>query len=468
MSRKGENIYRRKDGRWEARYIHHYEEGKARYRYIYADSYAEAREKKQEAENQQTKIIRTSQGIQFVQGARAARRLQAAPEKPAEQKKPSVPPKLPFCPNPSLPKNLPITKSPLPASPAKPFKYQNDSAEQTAPALTTESADPIASMILTDLDMFDFSILSELWLDDIKVCVKESTFTRYYRIVMIYLIPAFKDKNLMSIDQRYLNRITEQLLEEGGRNKRPLAPKTVVDILSVLKMILRFANENNYPCSRISSIKYPQTPQRGVKVMAEDNRLRMEELLLSAGDTTSLGILFTLFTGVRIGELCGLMWGDIDFNCATVRICRTVERIADLNPDTPAKTKVIITQPKTASSERIIPLPTFLARYLYERRERDDCFLLTGSRRNTEPHQFYIRYQRYLRRNRIDQYTFHSLRHTFATRCVELGFDIKSLSEILGHTNVNTTLSVYVHPSLQQKKVQMERLKPSVQQYRAI
>ena len=108
----------------------------------------------------------------------------------------------------------------------------------------------------------------------------------------------------------------------------------------------------------------------------------------------------------------------------------------------------------------MIPLPEFLAEYLLGRKCDPECYLLTGNRKHTEPHQFYIRYQRYLEQHGIENYTFHALRHTFATRCVEIGFDTKSLSEILGHSDINTTLSVYVHPSLQQKKVQMERLTP--------
>ena len=139
---------------------------------------------------------------------------------------------------------------------------------------------------------------------------------------------------------------------------------------------------------------------------------------------------------------------------------RTVERIADLNPNSSKKTKVVITEPKTQSSIRIIPLPKFMMDYLKQRRCDNDCYLLTGRRKFTEPHQYYMRYKRFLKRNSIDHHTFHTLRHTFSTRCVEMGFDTKSLSEILGHASITTTLSIYVHPSLQQKKAQMEKLTP--------
>jgi len=370
MARKGENIYRRKDGRWEARFIHHYENGKAKYHYIYGNTYAEVKAKRQE---------------QLI-----------------------------------MPENL---RPPMARS------------------------------------LCDFRTLAGLWLADTKISVKESTYTRYYRVVTKYLVPFIGDQALTRIEQRDMNLFSEKLLSEGGLRGEGLSAKSVSDIICVLKSIFKYGRENGYPCPA-GGLRYPQKPMKGIDLLADDKRAQLEKILLSAEDPTSLGILFTLFTGVRIGELCGLRWGDIDFGTGTVCISRTVERIADLSPKSSARTKVIISEPKTRSSVRTIPLPGFLAEYLLERKRENDCFLLTGKRNYTEPHQFYVRYKKFLKRNHIESYSFHALRHTFATRCVELGFDAKSLSEILGHTSISTTLSIYVHPSMQQKKIQMERLTP--------
>ena len=372
MSRKGENIFKRKDGRWEARYIHHYEEGKAKYHSLYGATYSEAIEKKMAA-------------VQITMGLR--------------------PHKLPE-------------------------------------ALCT------------------FEDLAEAWLCDVKYNVKESTFTRYHRIVICYLFPNLKGKLLQRIDQKCLNNLTGTLLDSGGKSGRALSPKTVTDILCVLKSILRYGADNDFPCPGYSRLKYPAKKGRATTILTDEIRIKIEEKLLKSEDQVSLGILFTLFTGVRIGELCGLRWADIDFVNHTVHISRTVERIADLNPNSLKKTKVVITEPKTQSSIRVIPLPKFMMDYLRQRRCDNDCYLLTGKQKFTEPHQYYMCYKRFLKRNAIDHHTFHTLRHTFATRCVEIGFDTKSLSEILGHANITTTLSIYVHPSLQQKKVQMEKLTP--------
>lgn len=372
MSRTGENIFRRKDGRWEARYIHHYENGKAKYRYIYGDSYAEVKEKRAEELDLPTYV--------------------------------EIPPS----------KDLATVKT-----------------------------------------------IANLWLAETKVSIKESSYTRYYRIVYHYLLPLLGDQLLTKLDQKVLSGLSEKLLKEGGAKNKGLSPKSVSDILCVLKSIFKYGRENGYPVPNIKSIKYPQRNSKGVKILSDEHRKKMENQLMNSEDLTSLGILFTLFTGIRIGELCGLRWGDIDFDASVVDIQRTITRIPDLDPAARRKTKIIISEPKTQSSFRTIPIPNFLLTYLEERKKEDDCYILTGKHRYKEPHQYYMEYKKFLEENGMDNHTFHELRHTFATRCVELGFDTKSLSEILGHSSITTTLSVYVHPSLQQKKMQMEKLTPA-------
>jgi len=372
MPKRGENIFKRNDGRWEARYIHHYEGGKAVYRYLYGKTYTEAREKKL-AELAQLKQYKTA-GVKR---------------------------------------------------------------------------------------MAVFDEIAGLWLSDIKNTVKESTYTRYYRCVEKYLLPFLRNQVLVKTDRCFYRFLTDKLLEHGGRGDKPLSAKTVTDILGVLKAILRYGEENGYPVPPCDCIKYP--PQKGTKIsiLSEPERIKIEQLLTNSEDALCLGILFTLYTGVRIGELCGLRWEDIDFASGTVHIRRTVERIANLDQHTQQKTKIIISEPKTENAVRVIPLPSFLVNLLSDGRKSDNFYLLTGTPEPTEPHQYYVRYRKFLQRNGIENHTFHALRHTFATRCVELGFDVKSLSEILGHSSVTTTLKFYVHPTLQQKKAQMELLIPS-------
>ena len=119
---------------------------------------------------------------------------------------------------------------------------------------------------------------------------------------------------------------------------------------------------------------------------------------------------------------------------------------------------MIISEPKTENSMRIIPLPTFLVEYIREFKTNDDKYVLTASTKHTEPHTYYTRYKNYLRKYNLGDYTFHELRHTFATRCVEVGFEIKSLSEVLGHSSPRITLERYVHSSIEFKKQNMAKL----------
>ena len=364
MPRKGENIYKRKDGRWEARYVHHYENGKAKYRYLYGKSYKEAKLKRQ-----------------------------------AE-----------------------ITKS-----------------------------ETVGVSIVKRFAMFDE--VCGMWLLSRKQSVKESTFTRYFRIVDRYLLPELGGLEILSINSDAVNRMSQAL----GSN---LSAKTVSDIMCVFKSIWKYGRDNDYPCNELDLSKNKVKSTHEITVISPAARIQIEQALFQHRNRVSMGIIFALFTGVRIGELCGLKWGDIDFENGYSYIRRTVERIADLDESTPNKTKVIISEPKTENSLRIIPLPSFLLEYIKSYRLSNDRYILTGSVKHTEPHSYYMRYKTFLNKYNLGDYTFHELRHSFATQCVDRGFDIKSLSEILGHSNVNTTMNLYVHPTLQMKKRQMDTLAP--------
>lgn len=362
MPRKGENIYKRKDGRWEARYVHHYENNQPKYRYIYGKTYTEVKAKRMEEISNHKNVIMA------------------------------------------------------------PTKHLSGLEE-----------------------------LCTVWLQNKKTKVKESTLTRYDRIVRKYILGYFEEQLISKIDQTMIMRFYGLLNEK-------LSCKTVSDIMCIFKSIWHFGALNGYSCCSIEIPNKKIKNDSKVSIIPPETRRKIESALLKKDDLGSMGILFALFTGVRIGEICGLKWGDFDFLNGYVNIRRTVERIADLDASNHRKTKVVITEPKTENSIRIIPLPSFLIDYIMKFRMSDEKYFLTGSTKHTEPHTYYSRYKTFLRRNDLGDYTFHELRHTFATECVEKGFDIKSLSEILGHSNVSTTMNLYVHPTLQMKKRQMELL----------
>ena len=307
-----------------------------------------------------------------------------------------------------------------------------------------------------------FCELSCLWLSEVRHSVKESTFTRYHRIVHKHLNPLLQDKMIAKIDNNSIKTLYVSQLQGGG-NRASLSPKTTNDILCVLKSIFKYGRQLGYPCTDLSQIKSISAVKSPTQILPEVTRKTVEQTILDSEVTASdgrvkLGILFVLYTGLRIGELCGLKHENIDLENRCVTVTATVERIENLDVNATTKTKVIISEPKTESSARMIPIPSLLLDYLKSFLTDADCYLLTGTKKYTEPHQFYLRYKTFMRRLGLEEYTFHALRHTFATRCIDNGFDAKTLSEILGHANVATTLSLYVHPTLEQKRRQMEKL----------
>ena len=368
MSRRGENIFKRKDGRWEARVPEYRMNDEKAYHSIYGKSYTEVKLKKEE--------------------------------------------------------------------------YYSFTGREKRPKSKK-------SMTFPDI--------ADQWLTAIKSTVKESSFTRYHRNVHSYLIPAIGTLKLPEINNTVICHLKDRLLENGGKRGGRLSEKTVSDLLSTLKMVLMYAKEQGYPVMD-TEIRNLKRKKRDINVIPSIVVSRLEEILLNSDNLISLGILLTLHTGIRNGELCGLRWSDFDFNSGTIRISRTVERIKDLSPFAEHKTKVVITEPKTASSRREIPLPKTLCRFFKSRKGASDSYLLTGNNKPSEPHTLYIRYERFLKRNGFESYTFHAIRHTFATRGIASGFDAKSLSEILGHADVTTTLRCYVHPSMEEKRSQMESL----------
>lgn len=178
---------------------------------------------------------------------------------------------------------------------------------------------------------------------------------------------------------------------------------------------------------------------------------RITAAVLKKLDRSSLGYLLCLETGLRLGEVCALRWSDIDLAEGVLRVQRTVYRI-----NYGKRTELVLQTPKSENSVRAIPLTAKMLSVLRQMKDKKDCCLLTGTERPLEPRTMQYRFRRFLERNNLPLRNYHVLRHSFATRCIEGGMDIKSLSEILGHANVQTTLQMYVHPSMASKRAAME------------
>lgn len=197
----------------------------------------------------------------------------------------------------------------------------------------------------------------------------------------------------------------------------------------------------------------PKTEKKQTNVLNAFERKSLENYLLHNQNNTNISVLLCLFTGLRIGELCGLKWGDIDFQNETISGQRTVQIV-----NKHGKSEVVIGSPKSKSSVRIVPVPDFLLAFLKAKRKGDDFYIITGTSKPTEPRTMQNRFKAILKVCGIRNVNFHLLRHTYATVCIENGFDPKTLSELLGHADASIILNRYVHSSIQMKKKYVSRL----------
>ncbi len=372
MSRKGENIYRRKDGRWEGRFIKNHDvQGKAHYGYVYGKTYAVVRQLLREKQGQASIILN-------------------------ESKKPSV-------------------------------TYQS---------------------ILTS------------WLETQRINIKESTYAKYYQIIYTHIIPDMGTINAERITAKLIERYISQLMESGRIDKKGgLSSKTTSDILTIIKSSIEYAKYNDYPIQcNLNKICVRQS-KKEIRVLSLEEQQRLTIVLMQDTDLIKFGVLLSLYTGIRVGEVCALKWDNLNTENGILSIKETMQRIKDTSNHSTVKTKIVITEPKSKCSVREIPLPPFILTIAKRFQYSNNAFILTGEKNKyIEPRTMQNRFKLLIQESQIYDANYHSLRHTFATRCVELGFEIKTLSEILGHSNVNITLNRYVHSSLGLKKENMAKV----------
>ena len=364
---KGENIFKRKDGRWEARYIKGYElSGKIRYGFCYGKTYREAKEKV-------TKCKAALVNGQPVPGAASRHR---------------------------------------------------------------------------------FSFYCDEWLRMRKAKVKESTYIKYDTALQKHIKPKLGGCFPMGITTGLIDEFTAELLFEDE-----LAPKTVHDVLVVLHGILKYTASCFSAGFPAIEIHYPKPCRKEMRVLSREEQTRFVSYLLDDMDTCKFGVLLTLFTGVRIGELCALRWGNISVNEQTIRIDATLQRLRDTGAAGASRTRIVIGTPKSDTSVRTIPITDYTAALCGKMDPHNpSAYVLTGTENFMEPRTLQYRMEKYARECGLEGVHFHTLRHTFATRAVEVGFEIKSLSEVLGHATTTITLDRYVHASLLLKRDNMKKL----------
>lgn len=289
------------------------------------------------------------------------------------------------------------------------------------------------------------------WKADKKNYVKDSTLAAYSLTITKHLEPRF----------RTLDEVTPAAAQELADSKirSGMSVPSVRGMLIVLKMVARFCERQGWMEPKPLEVRWPpmwRKPRIDVMTVPEE-RLLLGYLASHRG-LYDLGLLVCVYTGVRIGEVCGLKWEDVDLGAGVIRIRRTAHRVYR-----PGRgTRLTVGNPKTAGSYREIPVIKPLAAALYEYSRtasvRGGCYVLTGNARPAEPQTLRNHFKKVTADLGISMRRFHGLRHTFATRCVESRCDYKILSSILGHASVSTTLNLYVHPGLEQKRLLVERM----------
>lgn len=298
-----------------------------------------------------------------------------------------------------------------------------------------------------------FKTLVNGWLKNKKTMITPSTHANFVLIAENHLIPYFGKRKIGAITESDVQKYILYLYEEGRLDKTGgLTVKTIRDIILVFRLSMEYAyKEKAIPLLNWDLIEYPKdsTASRVVSLSKEEEQELIQCIYMHMSRKAA-GILTALFTGLRIGELCGLQMKDISLSDNTISVNRTVQRIYDKHS---RKSYINVGLPKTKSSIRTIPIPSLLANIIKKfYTDNPNHYFLTGKTKPTEPRTYRQFFERFLKKNNLKKVKFHEIRHTFAVRAIEIpDFDIKSLSEILGHKNVSFTLNVYGSANLQQK-----------------
>lgn len=292
----------------------------------------------------------------------------------------------------------------------------------------------------------------EMWLEDVKNKVKTSTLANYEMKLNKHILPYFSGIRYEKLTADNLNVFISHKTDEK------LSAKYIADIVVLLKSAARFAQRRYGYVNRIDSVTLPKSDKKpDSRLLSGTDQAKLKAALTSDPTCSNVGILLSAATGIRIGELCALKWENIDLEKRILTVKQTVQRVMIKG----GGTRLMVTSPKSASSEREIPLPDFILPYLENIKSDNGCYLLSASSKIIEPRTMQYRFKSVLKRADLPYVNFHALRHMFATSCIALGFDVKTLSEILGHSSVQITLNRYVHSSMERKMSCMKLLSDS-------
>lgn len=292
------------------------------------------------------------------------------------------------------------------------------------------------------------SELAAEWLLSVQNRVKESTLANYRLKLKKHIIPAFGYECYFELGSKDIYGFINEKIAAG------LSVRYVSDILVLMKSLFKYASREYGVKNVFDGITMPKKQQKEVRILTKDEERRLKRYISESPSLVGMGIALTMYTGLRIGELCAMQWSDIDLESRTLTVRKTIQRIQ--NNDGSGKTKLVITEPKSTRSRRTIPIPECMIGMLCRFKADDSSFLLTGCEKPMEPRALQYRFSRLLKKLGLPHIHYHALRHRFSTSAIELGFDVKTLSEILGHSSVELTMRLYVHSSFERKRACMD------------
>lgn len=310
--------------------------------------------------------------------------------------------------------------------------------------------------------------------------VKQSTYVSYEGYIRIHLIPELGDIRLTALSREQIQRFFNKK-SAGSQDKKGLSPKSLKNIYNMLNSTLEQAVTNEKLIRNpLRGIKLPKIEKREIRILETDEQIKLQTAARNSPEPQAFGIIFTLSTGVRLGELLGLKRSDLNYKKHSVFVRRTVGRLqrVDENGSLIKKnigvktTEIVVRSPKSVNSQREIPLFDELWKELLSYCEKmnvmmddlgipysQDSYIFCNYSGNPyDPRVYEDLFKRTLKAAELESINFHALRHTFATRALEAGMDIKVLSSILGHAQASTTLNLYAHALANHRKVSMDKM----------
>lgn len=294
--------------------------------------------------------------------------------------------------------------------------------------------------------------ITEEWKEEKKKYVKKSTYAAYQLLIQNHIKPYFGD--LYEVNEEKIQQFVFDKLDAG------LSEKTIRDIIIVLKMILKFGIKNGYLEYVQIDAKFPSKQEKkDLDVLSKADQKKFMEHLRNNFTFKNLGIFICLSTGMRIGEICGLRWCDVDTAEGVIKVRHTLQRIYIIEGET-RHTELLLDTPKTANSVRDIPMSSELLKMLKSLNKvvNENYYVISNDIKPIEPRTYRNYYKKLCKQLDIPKLKFHGLRHSFATRCIESKADYKTVSVLLGHSNISTTLNLYVHPNKEQKKKTIDKM----------